>query len=249
MRQLRTWLITQLGKLFLLLPDYFRALAKEWLNILFGETLVGIGFVIWWALGAPTNHALVGVFVIAMFVAGYYAWRADHLRLETKLEIPRIRTQEWIVQQGSANAGHFAKAYYFEVLNISEGITIENVTVQLKSMIPGVSNLNWLPVHLRLKHDNPANVGDYARSFNLNPHELKNVDFVSALQGNTAFTIEHVVAGANHTVPFDTDGHRLEVMVTAKDIPALSLWFKVWRDEFGLIQCEIEQNENPRTAV
>jgi hypothetical protein len=86
MRQFRTWLMKQLEKL-LLMPDYFRALAKEWLNILFGETLVGIGFLVWWSLGAPTNHALVVVFVIAMFVAGYYAWRAHHARLTPRLEI------------------------------------------------------------------------------------------------------------------------------------------------------------------
>jgi hypothetical protein len=83
----------QLEKL-LLMPDYFRALAKEWLNILFGETLVGIGFLIWWALGAPTNHRLILVFVLAMFVAGYYAWRGDHIRLIPRLEIKTIALQE-----------------------------------------------------------------------------------------------------------------------------------------------------------
>jgi hypothetical protein len=93
MRKLRTWLIGQFEKL-LLMPDYFRALAKEWLNILFGETLVGIGFLIWWALGAPTNHALIVVFVIAMFVAGYYAWRSDHARLIPQLEVLDYRLQE-----------------------------------------------------------------------------------------------------------------------------------------------------------
>jgi|ERR1700691_2645094 len=92
MRQLRTWLMKQLEKL-LLMPDYFRALAKEWLNILFGETLVGIGFLVWWALGAPTNHALVVVFVIAMFVAGYYAWRAVHIRLIPSFEVKSYITQ------------------------------------------------------------------------------------------------------------------------------------------------------------
>ena len=91
MRQFRTWLTTQLGKL-LLTPDYFRALAKEWLNILFGETLVGIGFLIWWALGAPTNRALVVVFVVAMFVAGYYAWRANHIRLSKRIALGDVRT-------------------------------------------------------------------------------------------------------------------------------------------------------------
>lgn len=92
MRQFRTWLIAQFEKL-LLMPEYFPALAKEWLNILFGETLVGIGFLIWWALGAPTNHALIVVFVIAMFVAGYYAWRADYIRLQPKFKVEKVIAQ------------------------------------------------------------------------------------------------------------------------------------------------------------
>jgi len=230
----------QLGKL-LLMPDYFRALAKEWFNILFGETLVGIGFLIWWALGAPTNHALVVVFVLAMFVAGYYAWRADHLRLETKIEIAQLHTQEWTIPQGSVNAGHLARAYYFEVLNMSEGVTVEDVNVQLRSMVPGVSNLNWLPIHLRLKHDNPANGKGYARSFNLNPREPRNVDFVTALEGDNRFSVNHVAGWANDKVPFETGGNRLQVMVTAKNMPILLVWFKVWRDEFGRIHCEIEK--------
>jgi len=92
MRQFLTWLIAQFEKL-LLMPDYFGALAKEWLNILFGETLVGIGFLIWWALGEPKNHSLVVAFLIAMFVAGYYAWRANYIRLQPRFKVERIIAQ------------------------------------------------------------------------------------------------------------------------------------------------------------
>lgn len=85
-------LLRQFGKL-VLLPDYFRVLAKEWLNILFGETLVGIGFLLWWALAGPSNAKLIVVFVAAMFVAGFYAWRADHARLLPKLEVKDFTRQ------------------------------------------------------------------------------------------------------------------------------------------------------------
>jgi len=61
------WFLRQFGKL-VLLPDYFRVLAKEWLNILFGETLVGIAFLLWWSLAGPSNAKLIVVFVAAMFV-------------------------------------------------------------------------------------------------------------------------------------------------------------------------------------
>jgi len=43
------------------------------MNILFGETLVGVVFLVWWALGSPP---LVFIFVLAALVAGYYVWRA-----------------------------------------------------------------------------------------------------------------------------------------------------------------------------
>jgi hypothetical protein len=161
--------------------------------------------------------------------------------LERKIEITRVRLQEWAVPQGSSGAGHHARAYYFEVVNRSEGVTIEQVSVQLRSMSPEVPNLDWLPIHLHLKHDNPIKVEDYVRSFNLNPCETKNIDFVSALEGDNRFSIVHVVAGVNQVVPLDTDGHRLQIMITAKDMPALLIWFKVWRDETGLLMCEIEQ--------
>jgi len=84
--------LKQLHKLALL-PDYFRAIAKEWLNIIFGETLVGIAFLLWWALANPPNPRLILVFVAAMFTAGYYAWRADYIRLQPQFKVEKIIAQ------------------------------------------------------------------------------------------------------------------------------------------------------------
>jgi hypothetical protein len=109
----------QLEKL-LLMPGYFRALAKQWLNILFGETLVGIGFLIWWALGAPTNHALIIVFVVAMFVAGYYAWRADHVRLLPQLSIGSV-----VVQETPTEASGEKRAVFVQVELICKDAPVE----------------------------------------------------------------------------------------------------------------------------
>jgi hypothetical protein len=83
MRKLRAWLSSR----FLSLLDYFHAIAKQWMNILFGETVVGVVFLLWWALFNPKNPPLILVFVVAMFVAGYYAWLADHSRLVPKFEV------------------------------------------------------------------------------------------------------------------------------------------------------------------
>ena len=239
MRQLRTWLIKQLEKL-LLIPVYFRALAKEWINILFGETLVGIGFLIWWALGAPTNHALIVVFVVAMFVAGYYAWRAEHVRLERKLNVLGLSTQEWRIELGLAQGGRRMRSYYLGIANKSEGETIEAVGVQLRTIEPRVENLDWLPVPLHVKHDNPIRPQHYTKNFDLNPGDLKNIDIVSSVVGDSTFNIVHVVPGVNSSVPLSSEGHRMEVMITAKDMPALYVRLKAWKDETGILKCEVQ---------
>src|SRR3954466_6710694 len=115
MNNIGKWVLQQFRNLTLI-PQFFRALAKEWNNILFGETVVGVGFLLWWALKNPNNPRLVVVFVAAMFVAGYHAWRAAYGRLEKKLAITRILPpQEWTVAHDSPGAGSLARGWYFEV--------------------------------------------------------------------------------------------------------------------------------------
>jgi hypothetical protein len=231
MRQFRTWLTKQKGNL-LLMPEYFRALAKEWLNILFGETLVGIGFLIWWALGAPTNHALVVVFVIAMFVAGYYAWCADHKRLEPTFEITRVIPQTWT---DSENGKH-GMAYYFEVINKSETTSILEAEVQLSEIVPTVENLQWLPVPLIHKHDRSV---PREKTFNLHPGKPKHIDFVSAFEKSNQFTVLHSISGVNSQV-VGREPRRLKVTITGRDIPSLSRWFEVSFSSEGFFICILE---------
>jgi hypothetical protein len=100
MRQIFTWLKVR-SETFRLLPDYGKAMAKAWINILFGETVVSAVFLVWWAVTNPKNPPLIFAFVIAMFVAGYFVWRADHIRLTPKLGISCERhLQETPVEQG-----------------------------------------------------------------------------------------------------------------------------------------------------
>jgi hypothetical protein len=80
------------------LPDYFKTLAQQWMNILFGETVLAVVFLVWWALGTPP---LTLIFVSAAVVAGYFVWYGDHIRLVPKLEITRsYHLQETPVEQG-----------------------------------------------------------------------------------------------------------------------------------------------------
>jgi len=215
------------------------------MSILFGETIVGVGFLLWWALANPSNEKLIYVFIIAMFVAGFYAWHAHHLRLQRRIEIIQITPREWPIKPGEPHAGQRARAYQIEVINRSEGTTVENVSVQLNAISPKWENWEFLPIPLHLRHDNPSKPEDQLRVFSLDPGEQRNIDFISAFEGDNRFAVVHVVHGATWEVPY-TERNRLQVRITAKDIPASFFWFKVWRDGTGRLQCEMESTEKKK---
>jgi hypothetical protein len=98
MRRIRTWLRARL-EAFALLPEYGKATAKQWMNILFGETVLGVIFLIWWALANPKNPPLILIFVAAVIIAGYFVWRADHIRL-----IPKFAVTELVIQPTETEA-------------------------------------------------------------------------------------------------------------------------------------------------
>jgi hypothetical protein len=224
-----------------LLEEYFPLLFTRWQAAIWGGSVLAVAFGWHFITSDWPHYVKLSACVVALFFAGYYVWRVDHIRLKKKIDITRLRVQKWTMPKDSVRAGHEARAYYFELVNASVGATIEGVSVQLKSMSPEVPNFDWLPIPLHLKHDNPIKAEDQLRSFDLNPGEPKSIDLVSALEGDNVFSVVHVVAGANHIVPFDTEGHRLQVMVAAKDMPMSLIWFKVWRNDAGLLMCEIER--------
>jgi hypothetical protein len=81
-------IILALFRTLRLVPQYLGAIAKEWTNLLFGEGVLAVVFLIWWALGSPP---LVLIFLSAALVAGYYAWRPLYLRLTPKLKLEQIQ--------------------------------------------------------------------------------------------------------------------------------------------------------------
>jgi hypothetical protein len=220
-----------------LLWQYWQAFKSTAWEIFWGASVIGIAFGIYTLFYAPSKLLLLLYLLGVSLVAGYYTWRADHVRLQQKLCITKVYEQKWMIVPEDQ-----AVAYYFEVVNRSEAETIHGVHVQLENMIPEVENLNWLPIPLRQKHDNPLAGTDYKRDFDLNPSERKHIDFVSAHCGGDHFDVEHIAgAGINRSVPvIGQDHHRLRVMITAQDMPVLYVWFDVWMNHDGVLQCEME---------
>ena len=79
------WLVGRAPTLDLL-PEYWRAVAEHWNSIVWGTSPIAIIlFAIWLSIAVPPMPLLITAFIWASLVAGYYAWRADHVRL-----LPRI---------------------------------------------------------------------------------------------------------------------------------------------------------------
>jgi hypothetical protein len=76
-----------------LVPDYFVALYEQWHAILWGASVPAVIFFLWWTLGLPPIAAIVVWFVTALFFAGYFVWRANHLRLIPRFKIGQLHLQ------------------------------------------------------------------------------------------------------------------------------------------------------------
>jgi hypothetical protein len=69
-----------------LLPEYFATIRYSWVDVAWGAGVPAIAFIIPWSLNYPIpTWAIVSFFVWALFVAGYHAWRTDHVRLKPKI--------------------------------------------------------------------------------------------------------------------------------------------------------------------
>jgi hypothetical protein len=231
MRQFFNWLNKRFGT-FDPLPQYFTAAGQQIQNVLWGALLPFLAWGIWFIVGTPPAWINLTVVFLAVFVAGYYVWRADHLRLEKAFEIKAVRFQTW----RDDASGRYAFAYYLEIVNKSETTSIEEAEAQLEKIEPLVENFDWLPVHLRHKHDHSPH-GE--KLFTLHPGKIKHIDFVSAFEKDDSFTVLHIVGGVTNEVPAK-ERHRLRVILTGKDVPALSRWFEVCIDQDGFLQCDME---------
>jgi hypothetical protein len=208
----------------------------------------GHAWEIWWGAGvigvictvltiyyAPSRWILGWAVAWVFLVAGYYAWRADHVRLQQKIEATRVRTHSYPHRDGGKGT-----QYYFGIINNSEAATIHGVRVQLMEIIPEIENHDWLPIPLHLKHDNPLS-GVFTQSFDLHPREPRNIDLftTATATGNRVAHFALSVSGVDLRLPI-TGRCRFRVMINAEDVPVLFVWFAVWMDEGGILRCEMD---------
>jgi hypothetical protein len=78
-------------------PAYVKAISKQWNSILFGEGVLGVIFLLWWALGTPP---LALIFASAAIVAGFFVWCAEYVK-----SLPKISVVGWTSEQAEARVG------------------------------------------------------------------------------------------------------------------------------------------------
>jgi hypothetical protein len=93
MRRIFTWLNKRF-RTFDLLPEYFTAAGSQMQDILWGALLPFLAWGIWFVLGNPPMWVNATAIGLALFMAGYYVWRADHVRLLPQLKANGICLQE-----------------------------------------------------------------------------------------------------------------------------------------------------------
>lgn len=216
-----------------LLEKYFPLLFTRWQAAMWGGSVLAVAFG-WHFITSDWPYPVkLSACIAALFFAGYYVWRADHVRLQQKIEVVRVRTHSY-----PHNAGGEGTQYYFEIVNKSEAATIHGVRVQLMEVIPEIENRDWFPIPLHLKHDNPVS-GVFMQSFDLHPGEPRNIDLFTTASGNSVAHFAFSVSGVDLRVPI-TGRCRFRVMVNAENVPVLFRWFAVGLDEVGVLRCEIE---------
>jgi len=231
LRKPRQWVSRRFKELDLL-EKYFPLLFTRWQAAIWGGSVLAVAFG-WRFITSDWPYPVkLSACVVALFFAGYYLWRDDHVRLQPAFGITKVIPQTWVDQ----TSGKHAMAYYFEVVNRSEITSILEAEVQLSEITPVVENLEWLPVYLIHKHDRSIPL---KTTFNLHPGKPKHIDFVSAFEKSNQFTVLHIVSGANNQV-IGSERRQLKVTITGKDVPALSKWFDVYFDSDGFLVCEME---------
>lgn len=218
-----------------LIWEYWLAVKEHaWVETFCGAGVPGIAFTIYTIYYAPARAYIPWAVAWAIFVAGYYVWRADHIRLEKKVDFIHVRRHCWGRSEGEG------VQYYFGIRNKGEVATIKDVRVQLQELIPEIETISWLPITLHQQHDNlTSDMAAYAKTFDLHPNEVKHIDLLTGINGIKYFHVSHIVPGINPVVQIEGT-HRLKVVVAGTDLPISSAWFTVWMDDTGKLCCELD---------
>jgi hypothetical protein len=201
------------------------SLIREALSLFFPNKVPG---------SAAFSLSFLGCSLVACFMVIRLQRReigALKARIAPKLKIQNLLRREFPNPQNPNGV-----EYFFEVFNQSEATSVQNVTVRLIKLSPDV--LQYLPVALHLKHDNPLDPRQFATEFDLGPLQIKHVDLLTGPIPSPLrrpVLIEHVVVDVK--VPITLQRFRMTVEASGRDVRPYTAHFEAWMDESGSLQC------------
>ena len=210
---------------------YWKSFLEKWWEIFWGPTLLGIAFGLYTLWHSPAWPWFLSYVLVVTFLTGYYLWRGDHLRLSVAVRVSNVLSQSWVHPEGAKTV-----LYFFEIVNTSEAKSIQGVNVQLAGIQPSTEEMNFLPIHLRQKHDWQS--PQALKTFDLNPGERKQIDLISGIVDGDWFEIQHIVPAVRNKITSKIL-HKLNVVISGIDMPANSVWFNVWAEN-GEIKCKLD---------
>lgn len=228
--------------------EYVVVVAKSWGRAISGPVLAVVGLILMVAQLGVTDSRLaanvlkygswstLAVAGFMIFVAQYEVWRDERSarktledRLIPKATIRNLTPRVWPAGQGGVSVT--GKEYYFDVFNSSETDGLENVRVELESIIPDAIGYPNAPLHIR-------NDSDDTREFSINAGSTRQIDLITGPANVPNSQIPMIVA---HTVnQYRTDmpygRYVMVVRVSARNAPPKRATFEAWIDNNEL-QC------------
>lgn len=201
--------------------DYWLAIKEHAWELLWGAGPVGIAFGFYTLYRAPSLRFLGWVVAWIVFVAGYSAWRAYHVRLIPKLKIGPART---ILT--STNAPNVQRKFVQVLVKCATESPLDNCRGQLLRILKW-SNEDWQPTHVDESLDLLWSNIDVP-TIALEPGDPRQLDvfFVdSATRAITVFAERMSMRMSLASSPSDV--FRFDVRVAAKDCPPEYMSVKV----------------------
>jgi hypothetical protein len=231
MSRISHWTRTRLRKLaFDLLPEYFPAIAKRWQELLWGESLLAVLWGIYFIVGTPPAWVNWMAIIIALFIAGYYAWRADHSRLKPKFKVEEIRFQKTPISGGGPNA---AAIYVQLVPTCLTDAPVYECQGHLLQVCRWSSNKNdWEPtemnepVHLAWSHGDGSPITLQPGV----PRRLNVFYMCNVGERRIMPAIDYIPLRAQSVFAVD-DTFRFDIKVTARDCAPVDIRLRVRRGD------------------
>jgi hypothetical protein len=229
---------------------YFVMVAKSWGRAVSGPVLAGVGLILSAVQIKITDNQLaanvlryclwstLAIAGLMIFVAQYEVWRDERSvkealerRLLPKAIIRNLTPRVWPAGQGGVSVT--GKEYYFDIFNSSEAEALENVRVEVASILPDAVGYPNAPLHIRNDSYN-------TREFSINAGSVRQIDLitgpVNAPNSQNAMIVAHTVNDHRTAIPYDR--YRITVRVSARNAPPEVAIFETWIENNEL-QCTL----------